>query len=64
GSRYIVNAGSVGQPRDGDPRACYAMIDDENIGIVRIPYDITSVQAKMREERLPAVLVERLSSGT
>jgi len=64
GSRYIVNAGSVGQPRDGDPRACYAVIDDENIGIVRIPYDITSVQAKMREERLPAVLVERLSSGT
>jgi predicted phosphodiesterase len=63
GSRYIVNAGSVGQPRDGDPRACYAVVDDEGIGIVRVPYDIPGVQNKMRREHLPAALVERLRIG-
>jgi predicted phosphodiesterase len=61
--RYIINAGSVGQPRDGDPRACYAIIDDEKIEIVKVPYDIESVQKKMRKESLPSLLIERLSYG-
>ena len=61
--RYIINAGSVGQPRDGDPRACYVVIDDENVEIVRIPYDIARVQNKMRKEHLPEPLIERLAAG-
>ncbi len=63
GDRYIINAGSVGQPRDGDPRACYAIINDEKVEIVRISYDIGSVQKKMREERLPSFLIDRLTVG-
>ena len=63
GRRYIINAGSVGQPRDGDPRACYAIIDDEKIDIIRVPYDIVSVQNKMRKEHLPDLLIERLAAG-
>jgi predicted phosphodiesterase len=61
--RYIINAGSVGQPRDGDPRACYTIIDDQKVEIVRIPYDIETVQKKMRKELLPLPLIERLSEG-
>ena len=40
GSRYIINAGSIGQPRDGDPRACYALVDEDRIELVRVVYDI------------------------
>ncbi|MEW6675303.1 MAG: metallophosphoesterase family protein [Nitrospirota bacterium] len=63
GKRYIINVGSVGQPRDGDPRACYAIIDDEKVEIVKVPYDIETVQKKMRKEGLPFLLIERLSRG-
>lgn len=63
GSRYIINAGSVGQPRDGDPRACYAVFDNDHVEIVRIPYNIETVQDKMRHEHLPHHLIERLSLG-
>ncbi|MBE0426747.1 MAG: metallophosphoesterase family protein [Nitrospirae bacterium] len=63
GSRYIVNAGSVGQPRDGDPRACYVIVEDKDIQINRVPYDIETVQNKMRKKNLPDLLVERLSEG-
>lgn len=62
-TRYIINAGSVGQPRDGDPRACYTIIDDDHIEIVRVPYDIETVQNKMRTANLPSPLIERLSWG-
>jgi len=61
--RYIINAGSIGQPRDGDPRACYAIIDDEKIEIMKVPYDVESVQKKMRKEGLPSLLIERLAIG-
>jgi len=61
--RYIINAGSVGQPRDGDPRASYAISNDEELEIVRVTYDIERVQRKMREEHLPDILIERLSEG-
>jgi predicted phosphodiesterase len=61
--RYIVNVGSVGQPRDGDPRASYAIVDDEKMEIVRVPYDIEAVQKKMRKAGLPSLLIERLSVG-
>jgi len=63
GSRYIINTGSVGQPRDGDPRACYAVMNGEDIDIVRVSYDIASVQDKMKKERLPEPLIERILVG-
>ncbi len=63
GSRYIINAGSIGQPRDGDPRACYVMVDDDRIEIVRVSYDIAATQKKMSENGLPLPLIERLSYG-
>ncbi len=62
-SRYIVNVGSVGQPRDGDPRAAYAVLTDEKVEIIRIPYDIKSTQKKMQQYGLPEILIERLERG-
>jgi predicted phosphodiesterase len=62
-SRYIINAGSVGQPRDGDPRACYTIFDNDRAEIVRITYNIENVQDKMRQEDLPYHLIERLALG-
>jgi predicted phosphodiesterase len=64
GQRYIINCGSVGQPRDRDPRACYAIMDDERVDFVRVEYDVKKTQKKMREAGLPLPLIERLSRGT
>lgn len=63
--KTIVNVGSVGQPRDGDQRACGVIYDtDKNeIRMVRCPYDIESVQEKMRQASLPLFLIERLAYG-
>ncbi len=63
GSRYVINAGSVGQPRDGEPRAAYALFEDDAVRIVRVPYDIGSTQRKMAEAGLPEPLIERLGRG-
>lgn len=63
GCRYIVNVGSVGQPRDGNPDASYAMFDDDRIEIRRVSYDIVSTQKKMRKAGLPSFLIERLTMG-
>ena len=65
GRRALVNPGSVGQPRDGDPDASFMVLDPE-AGVVtwhRVPYDVTAVQAAMREAGLPPSLVGRLSVG-
>ncbi len=62
-SKYIVNVGSVGQPRDGDPRASYAIIKGNSIEIVRVEYDIKKTQEEMKEAALPEKLIERLSYG-
>jgi diadenosine tetraphosphatase ApaH/serine/threonine PP2A family protein phosphatase len=64
--RLIINPGAVGQPRDGDPRASYAIYDSETkkISLYRVPYDIAATQARMVEQRLPIRLVARLSHGT
>ena len=63
--RLIVNPGSVGQPRDGDPRAAYAIYDgaERVIYSYRIPYDIAAVQKKMIKSGLPEFLSMRLSEG-
>ena len=64
-SRLIINPGGVGQPRDGDPHASYAIYDGDSrtISHYRVPYDIGATQAKMREHRLPLRLATRLSYG-
>ncbi|MCG6552058.1 MAG: metallophosphatase family protein [Candidatus Magnetominusculus sp. LBB02] len=62
-SRYIVNVGSVGQPRDGDPRASYALVSGAEILLVRVPYDVDKTQQEMAEAKLPVRLIERLSYG-
>ena len=63
--RLIINPGAVGQPRDGDPRASYAIYDSETgqVKLYRVSYDIGATQAKMVEQRLPMRLVARLSHG-
>jgi diadenosine tetraphosphatase ApaH/serine/threonine PP2A family protein phosphatase len=64
-NRMIINPGGVGQPRDGDPRAAYAIYDegDRTIYHYRIPYDIAATQEKMVGEGLPVFLATRLSYG-
>src|ERR1700688_494369 len=60
--RYLLNPGSIGQPRDGDPRAAFAIADLEHqvIEFWRVPYDISVVQGRMRAAHLPEALVQRL----
>lgn len=64
-ARYIVNPGSVGQPRDGDPRAAYALWDTEahTIRFNRVEYDVAATQRKMQAAGLPELLAERLAFG-
>ena len=64
-SRLIINPGGVGQPRDGDPRASYAIYDSEagTISLYRVPYNIGITQARMVEYGLPMRLVTRLTYG-
>lgn len=64
-NRYLINVGSVGQPRDNDPRACYVIYDTENheIEYRRVDYDIAATQQKMTQARLPEMLISRLSLG-
>ncbi|HAX62301.1 MAG TPA: metallophosphoesterase, partial [Elusimicrobia bacterium] len=62
-AKSIINVGSVGQPRDGDNRACFLILEDNKITFHRVEYDIKKVQTKMREKFLPEPLVTRLSYG-
>jgi diadenosine tetraphosphatase ApaH/serine/threonine PP2A family protein phosphatase len=65
GRRYIVNVGSVGQPRDRDPRASYVVWDVErrHVSVRRVPYDIGAARAKILAAGLPRFLADRLSVG-
>lgn len=65
GCRYIINVGSVGQPRDGDPRAAYVLFEPDAgwLEMRRVNYDVAAVQAKIRAAGLPEVLADRLSFG-
>ena len=63
--RFLINVGSIGQPRDGDPHLSYGILDPnawsyENI---RIPYDIRGAALAITSQGLPAVLAKRLSRG-
>jgi diadenosine tetraphosphatase ApaH/serine/threonine PP2A family protein phosphatase len=63
--RWLVIPGAVGQPRDGDPAACYAMFDDQSQQVTywRVPYDHETTGAKIREAQLPQSLATRLADG-
>ncbi len=65
GRRYLVNVPSVGQPRDGDPRAGYLVYDDEALRFehVRLEYDIPAAMRRIRDAGLPAFLADRLQWG-
>jgi diadenosine tetraphosphatase ApaH/serine/threonine PP2A family protein phosphatase len=63
--RWLLNPGSVGQPRDGDPRAAYLLLDLErrHAHFRRVPYDIEATQAEIRRHGLPENLAARLADG-
>jgi diadenosine tetraphosphatase ApaH/serine/threonine PP2A family protein phosphatase len=65
GSKHLINPGSVGQPRDGDPRAGFALVDADRqqVLIYRTPYDIERARARIIEEGLPEILAQRLALG-
>ncbi|HLF17327.1 MAG TPA: metallophosphoesterase family protein [Candidatus Omnitrophota bacterium] len=64
-NKYLINVGSVGQPRDGNPQATYCIYDPDlkTVEIKRVAYDITSAQNRIMEAGLPELLAHRLSIG-
>ena len=64
-NRMIVNPGGIGQPRDGDPRASYAIYDSGSsvVRLYRVAYDINATQVRMTKHNLPMRLVVRLEHG-
>jgi diadenosine tetraphosphatase ApaH/serine/threonine PP2A family protein phosphatase len=65
GGRWLLNPGSVGQPRDGDARAAWLVLDldERRARYVRVPYPIERTQAEIGERGLPEALAERLAHG-
>jgi diadenosine tetraphosphatase ApaH/serine/threonine PP2A family protein phosphatase len=65
GAAYLINPGAVGQPRDGDPRAAYAIFDtvEREVALRRVAYDLAVTQRKIEAAGLPARLATRLASG-
>src|SRR5439155_13395668 len=63
--KYLINPGSVGQPRDGDSRAAYAIADMDNnvVTVYRVVYPIETAQKKIIDAGLPAMLAYRLGMG-
>ncbi len=65
GMRYLVNPGSIGQPRDGNPEASFAMLDTDTrtVTIYRVPYPIERAQRRILDAGLPRPLADRLALG-
>jgi diadenosine tetraphosphatase ApaH/serine/threonine PP2A family protein phosphatase len=65
GGRWLLNPGSVGQPRDGDPAAAWLLLDldERRASFLRVPYDIERTQSEILDLGLPEVLAERLAHG-
>ncbi len=65
GDRWLLNPGSVGQPRDGDPRAAWLLVDldAKRASFRRVAYDVAATQAEIRERGLPEALAARLEHG-
>jgi len=63
--RFLLNPGSVGQPRDGDPRAAWLLVDtgEGTAGFRRVAYAIEETQKEMRDAALPETLAGRLAHG-
>lgn len=63
--QYLVNPGSVGQPRDGDPRAAFILYDSESdeLNYRRVAYDVAGAQERIRAAGLPPILADRLANG-
>lgn len=63
--RYLVNCGAIGQPRDGDPRAAFGLVDTDtqSLTVLRVPYDLAAAQAKIVAAGLPEMLAQRLAIG-
>lgn len=63
--KYLINPGSIGQPRDGDPRAAYGLLDSDvqELKLFRVSYPVDRAQAKIRQAGLPEVLASRLAVG-
>jgi diadenosine tetraphosphatase ApaH/serine/threonine PP2A family protein phosphatase len=62
--RLVVNVGAVGQPRDGDPRACYVILEADGFRFLRVPYELAKTQEKiLRNPELDPFLAERLFKG-
>lgn len=62
GRKVVINPGSVGQPRDGDPRASYAVIEDGVVALKRIPYDVERTVEGLRQMPLAPAIRDRLTS--
>jgi diadenosine tetraphosphatase ApaH/serine/threonine PP2A family protein phosphatase len=64
-ARFLINCGAVGQPRDGDPRAAYGILDtaSRTLSLERVDYDVSAAQAKILAAGLPEVLAQRLAVG-
>ena len=62
GERRVINPGSIGQPRDGDPRASYAVIEDGRVSLRRTPYDIDAVLRQMQTSGVQPWVVELTES--
>lgn len=68
GNRHVVNAGSVGKPKDGDPRACYAVLSPTSDGLTvrfeRVEYDVERTAGAIEESAMPDAFAEMLREGT
>jgi diadenosine tetraphosphatase ApaH/serine/threonine PP2A family protein phosphatase len=65
GARYLINGGSIGQPRDSDPRAAFVIVDTgaRTVEFFRVPYDVAAAQERIRRAGLPESLAARLALG-
>jgi predicted phosphodiesterase len=65
GSRLLINVGSVGQPRDRNPKSCYGIFDSDagEFSYRRVSYNIEKTQAKMKKIKMPEFLINRLQDG-
>ena len=65
GRHWLAVIGAVGQPRDRNPAACYALLDDlqNTLTYIRVPYDVETAARKVRAAGLPEVLAARLERG-
>ena len=62
GDKLVINPGSLGQPRDGDPRACYAILEDYTVELKRLEYPVEDTVRVIQESRLPAQARETLAA--